>query len=114
SASRVLFGFAADRFGGGVLTTISGIGLITGSILLVYLDLLTPTSLESFPLFVTIVLGLFFFTGIGNASTFRQFPIIFQHNQRQATGVIGWTAAVAAFGPFIFSMLILMSINVSG
>lgn len=114
SASRVLFGFAADRFGGGVLTTISGVGLIIGSVLLVYLGLLTPTSLDSFPLFVIIVLGLFFFTGIGNASTFRQFPIIFQHNQRQAAGVIGWTAGIAAFGPFIFSMLILLSINVSG
>ncbi|MCO5269919.1 MAG: MFS transporter [Brumimicrobium sp.] len=114
SASRVLFGFAADRFGGGVLTTISGIGLTVGTILLVSMGLLTPNSLDQFPMFVGIMLSLFFFTGIGNASTFRQFPIIFQHNPRQAAGVIGWTAGVAAFGPFIFSMLILLSMNVSG
>lgn len=114
SFSRVMFGFVADRVGGGVLTTISGIGLFIGVLLLIFLGLLTPTSLDQFPLFVGIMLGLFFFTGIGNASTFRQFPIIFRHNPRQASGVIGFTAAVAAFGPFIFAMLIMVSMNTSG
>jgi hypothetical protein len=47
-----------------------------------------------------------FFTGIGNAATFRQFPIIFGHNPRQAAVVIGWTAAIAAYGPFIFATII--------
>ncbi|MBI2258589.1 MAG: NarK/NasA family nitrate transporter [Flavobacteriia bacterium] len=114
SASRVLFGFVADKTGGGILTTISGLGLIIGTILLVSLGLVAPTSLDQFPMFVTVMLGLFFFTGIGNAATFRQYPIIFQHNPRQAAGVIGWTAAVAAFGPFLFSILIMSSINASG
>ena len=106
SASRVLFGFVADRTGGAILTTITGIGLIAGSLLLVLLGLVAPTSMEQFPLFVAVMFGMFFFAGIGNAATFRQFPIVFQHNPRQAAGVIGWTAAVAAYGPFIFSMVI--------
>jgi NNP family nitrate/nitrite transporter-like MFS transporter len=106
SASRVLFGFVADKTGGGVLTTITGIALVIGCILLVQLGLLTPTSMDQFPMFVAVMLGLFFFTGIGNAATFRQYPIIFGHNARQAAGVIGWTAAIAAFGPFIFNMSI--------
>jgi NNP family nitrate/nitrite transporter-like MFS transporter len=114
SASRVLFGFVADKVGGAILTTISGIGLIVGCGMLVGMDLLDPTSLDQFPMFVAVMLGLFFFTGIGNAATFRQYPIIFQHNTRQAAGVIGWTAAIAAFGPFIFAMLILTAINASG
>lgn len=114
SASRVLFGFVADKTGGAILTTITGIGLVAGCALLVGMGLLTPTSMEQFDMFVIVMLGLFFFTGIGNAATFRQYPIVFQHNPRQAAGVIGWTAAVAAFGPFIFSMLILSSINASG
>jgi NNP family nitrate/nitrite transporter-like MFS transporter len=114
SASRVLFGFVADKVGGAILTTISGIGLIVGCGMLVGMDLLDPTSLDQFPMFVAVMLGLFFFTGIGNAATFRQYPIIFQHNPRQAAGVIGWTAAIAAFGPFIFAMLILTAINASG
>ena len=106
SASRVLFGFVADRTGGAVLTTITGAGIIMGIVLILTMGLFTPVSVDQFPWFAGIMFGIFFFTGIGNAATFRQFPIIFQHNQRQAAGVIGWTAAIAAYGPFIFSMLI--------
>ena len=47
---------------------------------------------------------IFFFTGVGNASTFKQMPMIFK--PRQAGGVIGWTAAIAAYGPFIFGVLL--------
>ncbi len=106
SASRVLFGFVADKTGGAILTTITGIGLIAGIAIMLGMNLVAPESIDSFPMFVAVMLSMFFFTGIGNAATFRQFPIIFQHNPRQAAGVIGWTAAIAAYGPFIFSMLI--------
>jgi len=106
SASRVLFGFVADRVGGAILTTICGVALVAGSLLMVLLGLLTPGSMAEFPMFVGVMLGMFFFTGIGNAATFRQYPVIFGHDRRQAAGVIGWTAAVAAYGPFIFSTLI--------
>lgn len=106
SASRVLFGFIADKTGGAILTFITGIALIVGVILLITLGLLTPTSVDQFPMFVGIMLGIFFFTGVGNAATFRQFPIIFGDNPRQGAGVIGWTAAIAAYGPFLFSILI--------
>lgn len=114
SASRVLFGFVADKTGGAILTTITGIGLIVGIVVLVTQGLVAPTSMDQFPMFVTIMLLLFFFTGIGNAATFRQYPIIFGHNPRQAAGVIGWTAAIAAYGPFLFSILIGLSIAKSG
>ena len=114
ASSRVLFGFVADKVGGAILTTITGIGIIIGSILLVSMHLVAPTSMEQFPMFVTIMLGIFFFTGVGNAGTFRQYPIIFSENQRQAAGVIGWTAAIAAFGPFIFNSLIGNNIKANG
>jgi len=106
SASRIVFGFIADKVGGAILTTITGLGILAGSVILVTEGLVAPTSMDQFPLFVTVILAMFFFTGIGNAGTFRQYPIIFAENQRQAAGVIGWTAAIAAFGPFIFSKLI--------
>ncbi len=106
SAARVGFGFVADKVGGAILTHIAGIALIIGCGLLVFTGVLTPTSLDQFPLFVGIMLALFLFTGMGNASTFRQYPVIFGHSPRQAAGVLGWTAAVAAYGPFLFSMLI--------
>ncbi len=106
SASRIVFGFVADRVGGAILTLICGLSMITIFIAMIVLGLFTPTSLDQFPLFVGMILALFFFTGMGNAGTFRQYPIIFGANPRQAAGVIGWTAAIAAYGPFIFSVSI--------
>jgi NNP family nitrate/nitrite transporter-like MFS transporter len=114
SASRVIFGFVSDKTGGGILTTITGIGLMLGSVLMISMGLVAPKSMEQFPMFITIMLGMFFFAGVGNAATFRQYPIIFAHNQRQASGVIGWTAAIAAYGPFIFSSLIGLIIGATG
>lgn len=106
SASRIVFGFVADRVGGAILTQICGLAKIAIYIAMIALGLFTPTSMDQFPVFVGLILGLFFFTGMGNAGTFRQYPIIFGANPRQAAGVIGWTAAVAAYGPFIFSVSI--------
>ncbi len=103
AGSRVLFGFVADKVGGAILTTLTGIALIIGCVAMVQMGLLTPTSVDQFPSFLYLMLFLFFITGMGNAATFRQYPIIFGSNARQAAGVIGFTAAIAAFGPFIFS-----------
>lgn len=103
ASSRVLFGFVADKVGGAILTTCTGIGLIVGCILMVQTGALTPTGVDQFPTFLYLMLFLFFITGVGNAATFRQYPIIFGHNARQAAGVIGFTAAIAAFGPFVFA-----------
>ncbi len=114
SASRVLFGFVSDKTGGGILTTITGFGLILGSILMITMGLVAPTGIEQFPMFVGVMLGMFFFAGIGNAATFRQYPIIFSHSPRQAAGVIGWTAAIAAYGPFIFSSVIGAIVGATG
>jgi len=107
----VIFGFVADKTGGAILTQISGLGLIGTAAGLLWSGALTPTSAEQFPLFVGFMLTIFFFSGIGNASTFRQFPIIFSHSPRQGAGVLGWTGAVAAYGPFVFATLIGKSIT---
>jgi NNP family nitrate/nitrite transporter-like MFS transporter len=114
SLARVISGPAADKYGGAILTHITGIVLIIGTLAMAWLGLFTPTSLDQFPLFVAFMLLLFFFTGIGNAATFRQYPIIFADSPRQSAGVIGWTAAIAAYGPFIFSTLIGSSLTKTG
>ncbi|MBI3169655.1 MAG: NarK/NasA family nitrate transporter [Chloroflexi bacterium] len=114
SLARTMFGSVADKFGGAILTHITGIVLTVTSLAMIFLGVLTPSSLDQFPLFVALMLVLFFVAGVGNASTFRQFPIIFADNPRQGAGVIGWTAAVAAYGPFIFSTLIGSSITNTG
>jgi NNP family nitrate/nitrite transporter-like MFS transporter len=106
SAARVGFGFIADKTGGAILTTISGVGLFVCTLVIIFLNLLEPTGIDQLGMFITVMMLLFFFTGIGNASTFKQFPVIFKHNPVHASGVIGWTAAIGAYGPFIFSLAI--------
>jgi len=110
SAIRVVMGPPSDKWGGAVWTQLSGIGLLVCSIAVTFF--LKPASMAEFPWFVALMLGLFFFAGIGNASTFRQIPVIFP--PRQAGGVLGWTAAIAAYGPFIFSTLIGLAITKTG
>ncbi len=110
AGSRILFGPVSDRLGGGVVTGVAGLGMAACA---VGVSLFTrPESLASFPWFVACMLGLFFFSGIGNASTFKQMPMIFP--PRQAGGVIGWTSAVAAYGPFLFAALFGMVIASTG
>lgn len=104
SAVRVGFGMIADKTGGAVLTSVSALGMGICAALLAMTGALKPSDLGDFPMFVGLMLGIFFFSGIGNASTFRQMPIIFE--PPKSAGVIGWTAAIAAFGPFIVSMLL--------
>jgi len=106
AGARVLFSPLTDRTGGALWTVVSGIGLI-GSIAWTMTALDPDTSSASalssdFNTFLYGMLAIFLFSGIGNASTFKQMPMIFE--RRQAGGVIGWTAAIAAFGPFLFGV----------
>ncbi|WP_062079048.1 MFS transporter [Demequina globuliformis] len=102
SAARVLFGPVADKFGGGKVTVLSCAGLVASC---AYTAMqLSPESADDFPKFLWGMLAIFFFSGIGNASTFKQMPYIF--NRVESGGVIGWTSAVAAFGPFFFSVIL--------
>jgi MFS transporter, NNP family, nitrate/nitrite transporter len=110
SLIRIVMGWPSDRWGGSIFTQVAGAGLIVCSLLLIFGGYLAPTSLDQFPVFVLLMLLLFLFAGTGNAATFRQYPIIFAHSPRQAAGVIGFSAAIAAYGPFAFSALIGTSI----
>ena len=101
SAARVLAGPLSDRLGGARVTHWAGLGMLAATLWLTTLT--NPSGLESFPMFVAAMLVLFFFAGVGNASTFKQMPMLFE--PRQAGGVIGFTGAIAAYGPFLFGML---------
>jgi len=107
AGARVLFSPLTDRFGGAKWTLISGVGILLS--VLYTSTVLTPdvaegaAAIESeFNRFLIGMLAIFLFAGIGNASTFKQMPMIFE--RRQAGGVLGWTAAIAAFGPFAFGI----------
>ena len=106
AGARVLFSPLTDRIGGARWTLISGIGL-AGSVAWTIPALVPDTSSAAalqggFNHFLWGMLAIFLFTGIGNAATFKQMPMIFE--RRQAGGVIGWTSAIAAFGPFLFGV----------
>ncbi|KAB2956547.1 MAG: NarK/NasA family nitrate transporter [Rhizobiaceae bacterium] len=101
SVARVIAGPVSDRLGGARVTHWAALGMLACAIAVPFFT--TPTSMDQFPMFVAAMLALFFFAGVGNASTFKQMPMIFP--PRQAGGVIGFTAAIAAYGPFIFGML---------
>ena len=106
AGARVLFSPLTDRMGGAIWSLVSGVGLVASIIYTI--PALTPDTSSAaalqggFSHFLWGMLAIFLFSGIGNASTFKQMPMIFE--RRQAGGVIGWTAAIAAFGPFFFGV----------
>ena len=114
STMRVLMGPVSDKLGGAVLTSLSGVVMLASALIMVFSGVLTPTSVDQFPLFVILMLIIFLASGMGNASTFRQYPICFAHSPRQGAGVLGWTGAIAAYGPFVWSSLIGLAITKTG
>ncbi|HEY5248510.1 MAG TPA: MFS transporter [Dermatophilaceae bacterium] len=107
AGARVAFAPLTDRHGGARWTLVSGIGILLSLLFTMMHVHPEPAggaaSLHSdFVLFLIGMIAIFFFTGIGNASTFKQMPMIFE--RRQAGGVIGWTSAIAAYGPFFFGV----------
>ena len=107
AGARVGFAPLTDKLGGARWTLISGIGILL-SVLYTSMHLSPDAGAGAaaldaeFDKFLYGMLAIFLFTGIGNAATFKQMPMIFE--PRQAGGVIGWTAAIAAFGPFFFGV----------
>ena len=94
---RFVWGPLCDKFGGAIWTVVSAVGMaVTLGWAALFLE---PKDLGQFPVFLTAMLLMFFFSGIGNAGTFKQMPMIMP--KRQAGGAIGFTAAVASLGPFI-------------
>ena len=107
AAARVAFSPLTDKFGGARWTLVAGIGILVS--LLFTLQHVSPNPAagaavltSEFHMFLAGMISIFFFTGMGNASTFKQMPMIFE--RRQAGGVIGWTSAIAAYGPFLFGV----------
>ena len=97
SLVRFAWGPLCDRFGGALWTLVSGVGMaVTLGWAALFLD---PTHPDQVPVFLTAMLLMVFFTGVGNVGTFKQMPMIMP--RRQAGGAIGFTAAVASLGPFI-------------
>ncbi|MGW2397326.1 NarK family nitrate/nitrite MFS transporter [Kitasatospora sp. NPDC001664] len=111
-------GWIADKLGGAKVTLLSFAGMAV-SIVGVITFLPSGADGGSFWGFFACFLAAFFFSGIGNGSTFRQIPVIFRaralkgltegtaaHDQAlkqaemESGAVTGFTAAIAAYGFF--------------
>jgi NNP family nitrate/nitrite transporter-like MFS transporter len=107
AAVRPLGGWIADKVGGSLVTQVISAILVGGSVATGYVMQLaygSATPEQYFPLFLGLILLLFFASGIGNGSTFRTIGVIF--DRQQAGPVLGWTSAVAAYGAFIAPVVI--------
>ncbi len=102
SLARPLGGWLSDKLGGARVTQWATATMIAAALGVAYVVKAVDAAArpeELFGWFLALFLVLFVMTGIGNGSTFRMVPIIF--GPAQAGPVLGWTAAVAAYGAFV-------------
>ncbi|MBI5970490.1 MAG: NarK/NasA family nitrate transporter [Deltaproteobacteria bacterium] len=109
--SRVVTGPLWDKWGGSIGMLLCIGGEILACLILIFGGFLTPTSVAPFNGFFWTMLFMFLMTGIANAATFRQYPIVYAYSPGKGAQMLGWTGAWAAFGPFIFTGLIGLSIT---
>ncbi|MEV0592407.1 MFS transporter [Nonomuraea cavernae] len=124
SLIRPVGGWLADRLGGAPVTLWNFAAMGAG-VVLVWLGSLSG----AFWLFFLAFLTLFVTAGIGNGSTYRMIPAIFQaqavaergeseetllHGKRQAAAAIGIISAVGALGGFLINRAFGMSFAATG
>jgi NNP family nitrate/nitrite transporter-like MFS transporter len=102
SVARPWGGRLSDRFGGARVTHWTTLVLIAaavgvGAVVTAARGADSPET-WFFP-FLGLMLVLFVATGVGNGSTFRMVPMLFE--PAKAGPVLGWTSAVAAYGGFV-------------
>ena len=104
---RPFGGWLSDKVGGSIVTQVISAVMVVASAAVGYVMLLayqSATPEQYFAIFMALFVLLFAASGIGNGSTFRTIGVIF--DRVQAGPVLGWTAAVGAYGSFIAPMVI--------
>ncbi len=104
---RPVGGWISDKVGGSIVTQWISAVMVVASAAVGYVMLLaygSATPEQYFLPFMVLFIVLFAASGIGNGSTFRTVGVIF--DRLQAGPVLGWTAAVAAYGAFIAPVVI--------
>ena len=124
--SRAGTGWVSDRFGGGRVTFWVFVGMIA-SVIAVILSL----QAGSFAGFFAGFMALFFFTGVGNASTFQMIPVIMGREvprlmpqlsgadrarqiAMESGGIVAFTSAIGAYGGFFIPKAYGSSIAMTG
>src|SRR5699024_9892526 len=124
--SRAGTGWLADKVGGGRVTFWVFIGMI-----LSVLGVIWSITIPSFLLFFVFFMALFFFTGVGNASTFQMIPVIMRketsrlaphlgvveqqrRSERESAAIIAFTSAIGGYGGFFIPKAYGSSIALTG
>ncbi|MEU1627561.1 nitrate/nitrite transporter [Streptomyces sp. NPDC020096] len=126
SLARPVGGALADRWGGARVTLWNFAAMALGA-----LTVLVASRQGSLPLFGMGFVALFVFSGVGNGSTYKMIPVIFQNRaraalaagvephqaertaRRHATAVIGLAGAVGALGGVLVNFAFRHSFQVS-
>jgi NNP family nitrate/nitrite transporter-like MFS transporter len=117
AVSRALTGWVSDKWGGQHVTHWVFLALSVGVLGVLYSVGATGEA-PSFPLFFSAFLWLFFWTGVGNASTFQMIPAIvradmprlmpkadaatrLKASEMEAAAIVGFSSAIGAYGGFV-------------
>ncbi|MDE2790737.1 MAG: NarK family nitrate/nitrite MFS transporter [Paracoccaceae bacterium] len=130
--SRAATGWISDRWGGGRVTFWTFLGMIVAVLgVLFFLPGGGSGGSGNFWGFFACFMGLFFLTGVGNASTFQMIPEIVRQevprlipdldsnssrvqSERESAAIIAFTSAVAAYGAFFIPKAYGSSISLTG
>jgi MFS transporter, NNP family, nitrate/nitrite transporter len=128
--SRAATGWVSDKYGGGRVTLWVFLGMIA-AVLGVIFFLGIKDAPGAFWGFFFCFMALFFFTGVGNASTFQMIPVIMRQeigrlmptlsieearrqSDREAAAIIAFTSAIGAYGGFFIPKAYGTSITMTG
>ncbi|MDO8322798.1 MAG: NarK family nitrate/nitrite MFS transporter [Phenylobacterium sp.] len=120
AASRALTGWVSDKFGGHHVTHWVFIALALGVLSVMY-SVGGFGAAPSFPIFFASFMWLFFWTGVGNASTFQMIPAIVRADmprllpqadpaarlkaaEMESAAIVGFSSAIGAFGGFFIPL----------
>jgi NNP family nitrate/nitrite transporter-like MFS transporter len=124
--SRAGTGWLSDKVGGGRVTFWVFAGMIAS-----VLGVIWSLQVGSFAGFFAFFMALFFFTGVGNASTFQMIPVIMRkeiarlrpdlnhtdqrrQSEREAAAIIAFTSAIGGYGGFFIPKAYGTSIGMTG
>lgn len=128
--SRALTGWISDKWGGENVTQVTFVALAIG-VLCVLRGTGAFGGAADFGIFFTSFLWLFFWTGVGNASTFQMIPAIMRADmprlmpaantearlkasEMEGAAIIGFTSAFAAYGGVFIPLALGESLKATG
>jgi NNP family nitrate/nitrite transporter-like MFS transporter len=130
AASRAMTGWVSDRWGGHNVTQVVFYALIAGVLAVLY-SVGAFGGEPVFGLFFASFIWLFFWTGVGNASTFQMIPALVRADmprllplappaerlkaaELEGAAIVGFSSAIGAYGGFFIPLAFANSMKATG